>query len=399
MRHSRPILSLLLVLAGLRLGSESRAAVDLAEAEFVSVINQVTVAEKGNVKPADRLTEKTSVLTGQNGFAEVKFTDSSVLRLAPETKFTFLSKERAIQLEHGSLLMNVPGGNGGIVVEADGIKGEVTGTTLMASRDREGNFSFVIMETAGRAKVTSQTGQMADLVSGQIGLVRKSDGTIRVYELNLDAAVQFSPLFTSFPRPMQGLEKVMAVADTQAGEVKNETKFLLSYSDVGLKQEDPDKSPLALLFGKSLDEMVSSKNPFLGEISTAAGQEETRDSASAMGTVLGADSGKGGQISDARQPEGEAIASKSNPPSGDGSGGLGGTDTAAGSEGGDLGGTDTAAGGGGAPDTQAPTPPSQGPTTGPTTGSNTGGGSTVPTVDPKVDDTEGEATPFKTNLI
>jgi len=395
MRLSRPILPLLLVLAGLRLGSESRAAVDLAEAEFVSVMNQVTVAEKGNVKPADRLTEKTSVLTGQNGFAEVKFTDSSVLRLAPETKFTFLSKERAIQLEHGSLLMNVPGGNGGIVVEADGIKGEVTGTTLMASRDREGNFSFVIMETAGRAKVTSQTGQMADLVSGQIGLVRKSDGTIRVYELNLDAAVQFSPLFTSFPRPMQGLEKVMAVADTQAGEVKNETKFLLSYSDVGLKQEDPDKSPLALLFGKSLDEMVSSKNPFLGEISTAAGQEETRDSASAMGTVLGADSGKGGQISDARQPEGEAIASKSNPP-GDG-GNLGNTDTAAG--GGDLGSTDTAAGGGGAPDTQAPTPPSQGPTTGPTTGSNTGGGTTVPPVNPGIGNTEGEATPFKTNLI
>lgn len=385
MKTCRLSLLSLLLAAGVLI-PDVRAAVELSEAEFVSVMNQVNFGEKETAKPSAKIKEGTPVQSGANGFAEVKFTDSSVLRLAPETQFTFSSKERSINLDHGSVLMNVPHGNGGIQVEAGGIKGEVTGTTLMASRDREGNFGFVILETAGRAKVTSNTGQTANLVSGQIALVRKIDGSIRVYELNLDAAVQFSPLFTSFAKPMSGVEKVMAVADTQASEVKSETKFLLSYTDVGLKNEDPDKSPLALLFGKSLEDMVVSKNPFLGEIATAAGKEDSKDSGSSTGTVLGADSGKGGEVSDARQPEGEQIASKSNPPTGDAGGGLGGTDTAAGSEGGDLGGTDTAAGGGGAPDTQAPTPPSQGP------------GNVAP-VGGGVPPNPGQATPLGTNLV
>lgn len=355
----------------LGLGQSVIAATELSEGELVSVVNQVTMGEGGVAKTSDKLMEKVPVITGGSSFAEVKFKDSSVLRAAPDTKFAFASKDRAITLEAGSLLMNIPSGNGGIRVEADGIKGEVTGTTLMASRDKEGNFGFVILETAGTAKVTSNTGQTANLMPGQIALVRKSDGSIRVFELNLDAAIQFSPLFTAFARPMPGMEKVMAVADTQAGEVQNEIKSLLSYSEVGLAPEDPDKSPLSLLFGKSAEEMVAAKNSFVGELATAAGNEAKSDSSGQSATVLGADSGtKGGSISDARQPEGEEIASKSNPPT-DAAGGLGETDTAAGGE--DVANTDTAAGGGGAPDTQAPAPVGGGTTVNPSPATPTGG--------------------------
>ena len=364
-------LSLIFGLACFDLGQHVLAATELSDGELVSVVNQVTTGEGASVKTSDKLTEKVPVATGDGSFAEVKFKDSSVLRVAPETKFTFASKDRSITLEAGSLLMNIPAGNGGIRVNADGIQGEVTGTTLMASRDKEGNFGFVILETAGTAKVTSNTGQTANLIAGQIALVRKADGSIRVFELNLDAAVQFSPLFAAFARPMPGLEKVMAVADTQAGEVKNEIKSLLSYSEVGLAPEDPDKSPLGLLFGKSAEEMVVAKNPFLGELATAAGKEEKSDGSGQNATVLGAESGtKGGSISDARQPEGEEIASKSNPPA-DTAGGLGETDTAAGAE--DVAGTDTAAGGGGAPDTQAPAPVGGGTTVNPSPATPTGG--------------------------
>jgi len=369
-------LLLLLGLVCLGLEQGARATTELSDGELISVVNQVTTGEGASAKASDKLKEKVPLATGNGSFAEIKFKDASVLRAVPDTKFAFASKDRAITLEAGSLLMNIPTGNGGIRVEADGIQGEVTGTTLMASRDKEGNFGFVILETAGTAKVTSNTGQTANLIAGQIALVRKADGSIRVFELNLDAAVQFSPLFAAFARPMPGLEKVMAVADTQAGEVKNEIKSLLSYSEVGLAPEDPDKSPLGLLFGKSAEEMVVAKNPFLGELATAAGKEETSDtSGQNTMTVLGAESGtkggstKGESISDARQPEGEEIASKSNPPT-DNAGGLGETDTAAGAE--DVAGTDTAAGGGGAPDTQAPAPVGGGTTVNPSPATPTG---------------------------
>lgn len=356
------------------------AAADLVEAEVVTVMNRVTLGEGDGAKVNDKVTEKVPVATGSSSFAEIKFKDDSVLRLAPETKMSFLSKERSLRLEGGSLLANVPAGKGGIRIEADGILGEVTGTTVMASRDSQGNFGFVILETSGSAKVTSNTGQSAALIPGQIALVRKSDGSIRVFELNLDAVVQFSPLFTSFARPMPGFDRVMAVADSQASEVKNEIKFLLGYGDVGLKEEDPEKSPLSLLFGKSIDEMVASRNPFLGELSTAAGTEEGGKDVGGSGTVLGADSDKGGAVADARQPEGEEMASKSNPPSGDAATGLGDTDTAAG--GGDIASTDTAAGGGGGADTQSPSAPV------------TGG---VTPINPRINPNETEATPFGGN--
>ena len=348
-------LSLFLSLAGVVAVSPVGAMTELAEGQLLSVVNQVTLGS-GAAKQSDKLLENMPVATGASSFAEVKFKDASLLRLAPDTRLAFQSKDRSLRLEEGTVLLNVPHGNGGILVEAGGIQGQVTGTTLMASRDKEGNFSFVILETTGSAKVTSNTGQTASLVSGQIALVRKIDGTIRVFELNLDAVVQYSPLFNSFPQPMQGVEKVMQVADTQAGEVKNEIKSLLSYSQVGLKAEDPDKSPLSLLFGKSLEEMVSSKNPFLGELSTAAGTElgnESSSSSAAAGTVLVVDSGIGSGVSDARQPEGEKIAAKSNPANDQGN--LGNTDTAAGAE--DPVATDTAAGGNAGADTQSPSGP------------------------------------------
>ena len=328
------------------------AATELNEAELITIVNQVTLGDQGGAKLNEKVAEKIPLSTGAGSFAELKFKDSSILRLAPESKMSFLSKERSLKLEQGSLLANVPVGQGGIRIDADGIVGEVTGTTLMASRDQEGNFGFVILETTGTAKVTSHTGKTATLVPGQIALVRKSDGSIRVLELNLDAVVQFSPLFTSFERPLPSLDRISAVADNQANEVKNEMKSLLSYVEAGLNEQDPEKGPLSALFGKSMDEIVVAKNPFLGELATAAGSEESGEG---VGMVLGADPAGSGPASDARQPEGEEIASKSNPPSGDATAGLGDTDTAAGGE--DLASTDTAAGGGGGADTQAPTAP------------------------------------------
>jgi len=328
------------------------AATELSEAELITIVNQVTLGDQGGAKLNEKIAEKTPLSTGAASFAELKFKDASILRLAPESKMSFSSKDRSLKLDQGTLLANVPVGQGGIRIEADGIVGEVTGTTLMASRDREGNFGFVILETMGTAQVTSQTGKTATLAPGQIALVRRADGSIRVLELNLDAVVQFSPLFTSFERPLPSLDKISAVADNQASEVKNEMKSLLSYAEAGLNAEDPEKGPLAALFGKNSDEIVLAKNPFLGELATAAGSEESGEGA---GMVLGADPAGSGVVSDARQPEGEEIASKSNPPSGDAAAGLGETDTAAGGE--DLASTDTAAGGGGGADTQAPSAP------------------------------------------
>ncbi len=365
------ILAAVLFLAGTP--ATSWGAKEFQSGEFSFVKDEVDHLADGKKSPAkekDLLKENSLVDTGGKALTQLAFADTSVLRLGPNTQFSFQSKERIIKLEKGAMTMNVPPGNGGVTVDGGGVTGAVSGTTIMASKDSEGNFAFAVLETQGTAKIVSGSGQTANLVSGQIALVRRSDGSIKICELNLDAVIHSSLFFTAFPAPMPGLEKVMAVADGQASEVKNEIKSLLSYSEVGLAPEDPEKATLGLLFGKTANEMVATKNSFVGELATAAGKDENSDASGQNATVLGADAGtKGGSISDARQPEGEEIASKSNPPS-DTAGGLGETDTAAGE--GDVADTDTAAGGGGAPDTQAPAPVGGGTTINPSPATPTG---------------------------
>lgn len=348
-RRSYPrVLAVLSLLMGMATGSV-RAAQELKSGEFSFVKNQVeheTGGAKSIAKEKDALSENSVVDTGDKALTQLNFTDTSVLRLGPSTQFSFRSKERIIKLDRGALLMNVPPGNGGVTVDGGGVTGAVSGSTVMASRDDEGNFAFVILETQGAGKVTSGSGQTASLLSGQIALVRKADGVIRIYDINLDALKHSSPFFNEFPTTLPGIDQVAAVADGQAGEVKNGIKTLLAYVDVGLKPEDPDKHALAALFGKTSEDMVVAKNPFLGELSTAAGSEETKDSSGAAPVVLGAGSPTA-PITDVRQPGGDELVA-TNP--GQPDDGLGDTDTAAG-------------GGGGGTDTQPPTPPVGGGTT------------------------------------
>lgn len=330
-----------------------RAAQELKSGEFSFVKNQVEHEVSGTKSPAkekDALSENSVVDTGDKALTQLNFTDASVLRLGPSTQFSFRSKERLIKLDRGALLMNVPPGNGGVTVDGGGVTGAVSGSTVMASRDAEGNFAFAILETSGTGNVTSGA-QTASLLSGQIAIVRKADGVIRIYDLNLDALKHTSPFFNAFPTTLPGFEKVAAVADGQADEVNKGIKALLAYVDV-LSPEDPDKHTLAALFGKTPEDIVASKNSFIGELSTAAGGEDAKDSSGAAPVVLGTGSPTA-PITDVRQPGGDELFA-TNPGKPDSGPGLGDTDTAAG---GDVG------GGGGGTDTQPPTPPVGGGTT------------------------------------
>lgn len=333
-----------------------QAAKELQAGEFTVVKNQIEHGKDGAKVPAkvsDKLGEQSVIDTGKASFTEMQFTEGSVVRLGSSTRFTFQSKERLIRLEEGALLIHTPPGNGGISVDGGGVVGAVSGSTVMASRDRDGNFSFVVLESSGPGRVTAGSGLKADMVSGQVAFYQKSANSLRVYELNLDAVIDYSPLFTQFEKPMAGMEKIQATADSQSTEVLNETKLLVGPKDLGIEAEEPANDVLALLFEKVREEIISSKNTLLTDPSTAAGQEIAKGEETSGNLLL-----PPGSIADARQEGGSEIAQKSNP----GNGGSGpNIDTAAGGE--DPGGTDTAAGGDGRPDTQPPVAPVGGGTT------------------------------------
>ena len=203
------------------------AAKELKSGEFTVVKNQVEHSlgsTKSLAKTKDQVEEKSVVDTGAASLTELGFDDSSVLRLGSNTQFSFQSKERIIKLDKGSMLMNVPPGNGGITVDGGGVTGAVSGTTVMASRDDEGNFSFMILEGEGGGKVIGKDGVPIFLVAGQMATVHQDGKPTKVVEVHIDAVRDVSPLYQDFPTNFNGAEKVLNTTQIQSDEIKNQQK-------------------------------------------------------------------------------------------------------------------------------------------------------------------------------
>ena len=390
--------------AGLVYGAEKKP---LEAGAFTAVKNQVGQTDGSEKKQAQKdgkIAEGNKVDTGAGSCTEMTFTDSSVMRMGQNSHFSFDSKERLIRLDKGTILMHVPPGNGGVAIEAGGVVGSVSGSTVMASSDGNGNFTFAVLESDGGAgQITNKDGSVTPLAPGFMGVVSADrPGVSTSFEVNVTALMESSPLFTEFTTPMPGNEKVVAVAEQQGEAIESGAKVLEKTPNADEKSarvDDPAVEAFAALTGLSKEDIAQAPNlilePFKGgegeELSpgtmftlnteaggdvsarVASGTAEFVPTGSSSGMQIGSNQGFSsatGQVatlgpsdsftgvtmvaSDARSAEGKSIAATSAQPS---SGGPGDVATAAGGEGGGPGDVDTAAGGGGAADTQSPLPP------------------------------------------
>ena len=249
------------------------------------------------------------------------------------------------------MIMNVPPGNGGIIVDGGGVTGAVSGTTIMASKDAQGNFSFMVLEGIGTGKVTARDGTITEVRPGQMATLAAAGGAANVVTVNLDAMRDISPLFSEFASAMPGNEEIQAVADLQAEDIQRELSSLQGPDGVGLNGLSPALSALSALSGLSVSTVLGSNNLLIGDPSTAAGKESGSGQSS---TPLYVSENSG--PNDSRQDSAKALVASSLP-----SPSVGNTDTAAGG-GEDAAGTDTAAGGNAGADTQAPRSPLAAPT-------------------------------------
>jgi len=259
------------------------AAKELKSGEFTMVKNQVEHTSGSSKLPAktkDQLEEKSVVDTGAASLSELGFDDSSVLRLGSNTQFSFQSKERIIKLDKGTMLMNVPPGNGGITVDGGGVTGAVSGTTIMVSRDDQGNFGFMILEGAGGGTVIGKDGIPVNIVAGQMAMAPHDGKPTTVVEVHVDAIRDVSPLFQDFPTNLNGSDKVLVTTDSQSEEIQNDLKLLSSLKDFELTQADPEGVALAMICGVGQDEMGAAKNILLRPVDTAAGAEELASASS-----------------------------------------------------------------------------------------------------------------------
>ena len=334
------------ILVALATAQTCLAAKELKSGSFAVVKSKVEHTQgttKSMAKEKETVDEKSVVDTGAASFTQLDFSDASVLRLGANTQFSFQSKDRIIKLEGGSMIMNVPPGNGGIMVDGGGVTGAVSGTTIMASRDAQGNFSFMVLE-GSPGKVTARDGSITEISPGQMATLDVAGGAPKVVTVNLDAMRDISPLFAEFEATMPGNEKIQTMLDLQAEDIQTELGSLQGPAGVGLNGSSPALLALSALSGLPVSTVLSSSNLLIGDASTAAGSESESGQNSTPLYV-----NEKSAPNDSRQASAKAMVASSLPPSS-----LSDTSTASGGGGADAAGTDTAAGGNSTPDTQQP---------------------------------------------
>jgi FecR protein len=322
------------------------AAKELKSGSFAVVKSKVEHTQgttKSMAKEKETVDEKSVVDTGAASFTQLDFSDASVLRLGANTQFSFQSKERIIKLESGSMIMNVPPGNGGVMIDGGGVTGAVSGTTIMANKDAQGNFSFMVLE-GSPGKVTARDGSITEIRPGQMATLDAAGGAPKVIPVNMDSMRDISPLFSEFESTMPGNEKIQAVADLQAEDIQTDLGSLQGPAGVGLTGTSPALLALSALTGLSVNAILGSNNMFVGDASTAAGTESGSGQNSTPLYVS-----ENSAPSDSRQARAKAMVASSLPSSSS----VDDTNTAAGGEA-DPAGTNTAAGGNTTPDTQQP---------------------------------------------
>jgi len=296
------------------------------------------------IKLGDLLTEKTGLETGPTPVTEVTFEDGSVMRLGEKTKISYLSKERTVLLESGTILFYSPEGNGGISIQGGEATGQVPGSTVMGVRDPAGNFSLLVLESSGAGSLSGPNVPPTFLGVGEGATVRAAPGeTPEVMDVHIDAVKDISPLFQQISTPLPSSEKIVGTTLRQAEEIQGDLKLLSSLENYKLTPTDPEGVALSMICSVGADEMGAAKNILLRPLDTAAGTESGSEQGGA--NIVGGFAVPG----DARQEGASLMTASSAPPPGlDGPG---------------IEAEETAAGGGNTPDTQTPIAPVNVPTT------------------------------------
>lgn len=82
-------------------------------------------------KVGDRISGHTSVQTGRRSRTELTFQDKTVSRLGANSTFSFRRGSRDINLNQGSILLQVPKSAGGATIRTATVTAAITGTTLL----------------------------------------------------------------------------------------------------------------------------------------------------------------------------------------------------------------------------------------------------------------------------
>jgi hypothetical protein len=214
-----------LLCAGILTPSISSHAIDLKQARFTQIINDVQVisgADK-STKPAttnDIFKMPDILRTGPNSRAELIAEDQTITRIGANTIFSFDTANRTIDLQKGSLLFHSPKGRGGGTVRTGSATASVLGTTIVVTTTPNGGFKVLVLE--GDAEVKFLDGLAQHLDAGQMTFVLPGGGMSPIIVFRLDANIQGSQLIQGFDK--NSLSSASRIGDEVTRQVRQITK-------------------------------------------------------------------------------------------------------------------------------------------------------------------------------
>lgn len=167
------------------------AAAPFDSATVTRVENRATVAEikdgqaTGSHPAAvsDAIRANNILQTASNARAELEFKDKSLVRIGPNSVFSFEAHSRTLSLEKGDMLFYLPPGKSGVKLKTAALTAAINGTVVLLSPAGilclEGSFTLKYMEDGVEKSVTIEAGtdhNAAKFEGGKL-VVYKSDGT------------------------------------------------------------------------------------------------------------------------------------------------------------------------------------------------------------------------------
>jgi ferric-dicitrate binding protein FerR (iron transport regulator) len=150
------------------------SAANLNQATVTRVVRSVEVIPAGAApKPAalgEIVSGNSDIRTGEESRAQLTFPDRTLARLGENTVFSFDRGTRALDLESGAILLQVPKDAGGATIRSAPVTATITGTTVMMeySPGNPGTVKFICLEGTARLALAGRLGESVLISPGQM---------------------------------------------------------------------------------------------------------------------------------------------------------------------------------------------------------------------------------------
>ncbi len=195
------------------------------KAEVTRVFNDVKILKEDTTSRAAsvgmQVNAVSSVATGANSRAELRFPDKSLTRLGANSRFTLIGQSRTLELNKGVLLLQVPKKIGGAKVRTAAVTAAVTGTSVLFEYLPGGFVKLIVVEGSVDLFFNSKPNQFSTIKAGQM-IVMQVDAKVipQAVDVDLELLLKTSKLISSDDEEMPNQKEVTQAVQSQQQELK-----------------------------------------------------------------------------------------------------------------------------------------------------------------------------------